>query len=172
MNGNLLHCLKQIYLVHFQNLIFKTCKDREIMVEIFCTCRVPWRKAENNIYAKQIVGAVDTVNGFTESMNEYQKIFFREKTLRLNDSAEVLKVKLQFSRHVIRRSEHCLSVKGTAKNVEIGKIFFFCIYSLRLKVQKFTGVQPVYSRALSFRVHSTLLGKWNLWNRYIWNSFI
>ena len=34
---------------------FKICKDKRIMVEIFCTCRMPWSKVENNTYAKQMV---------------------------------------------------------------------------------------------------------------------
>ena len=32
-----------------QEMKFETCKDRKIMVEIFCTCRIPWRKAGNNV---------------------------------------------------------------------------------------------------------------------------
>ena len=76
---HLLHFLKTDLISPFpkstgQAMKFKTCEDREItveifctcrmpwrkaenkriMVEIFCTCRMPWRKAENNIYAKQM----------------------------------------------------------------------------------------------------------------------
>ena len=55
---HLLHCLTANLISPFpksNGQAMKTCKDREIMVEIFCTCRMPWRKAENNIYAKQMV---------------------------------------------------------------------------------------------------------------------
>ena len=70
-----------------------------------------------------------------------------------------LEVKPQLSHHLIRKSEHCQSVNRTAKNIEIVRIFFFCISSLRLKVQKFTGVHPVYSRPHSLHVHSTTVTK-------------
>ena len=55
----LLHCLTSDLISSFpkstvQAMEFKICKDREIMVEIFYAYRMPWRKAENNIYAKQI----------------------------------------------------------------------------------------------------------------------
>ena len=57
---HLLHCFTANLISPFpksngQGMKFKSCKDREIMVEIFCTCRMSWRKAENNIYAKQMV---------------------------------------------------------------------------------------------------------------------
>ena len=57
---HLLHCYTADLISPFpksngQGIKFKTCKDREIMVEIFCTCRMPWIIAENNIYAKQMV---------------------------------------------------------------------------------------------------------------------
>ena len=55
---HLLHCLTANLISPFpksNGQAMKTCKDREIMVETFCTCRMPWRKAENNIYAKQMV---------------------------------------------------------------------------------------------------------------------
>ena len=55
---HLLHCLTANLISPFpksNRQAMKTCKDREIMVEIFCTCRMPWIIAENNIYAKQMV---------------------------------------------------------------------------------------------------------------------
>ena len=49
----LLHCLTEDLISLFpkstgQPMKFRTCVDKEITVEIFCTCRIPWRKAENN----------------------------------------------------------------------------------------------------------------------------
>ena len=70
-----------------------------------------------------------------------------------------LEVKPQLSHHFIRRSEHCQSARRTAKNIETDRVFFFCISSLRVKVQKFTGFHPVYSRAHSLHVHSTTVRK-------------
>ena len=60
LRHHLLHCLTADLISPFpkyngQGIKFRTCKDRETMVEIFCTCRMPWIIAENNIYAKQMV---------------------------------------------------------------------------------------------------------------------
>ena len=45
------------------------------MVEIFWTCKVPYRNIENNIYAKQMVSTVNAMNNFAECVKEYQKKF-------------------------------------------------------------------------------------------------
>ena len=54
---------------------------------------------------------------------------------------------------------HILSEKADPVGIFWIRIFFFCIFSLRLKVHKFTGVHPVYSRAHSLHVHSTTVTK-------------
>ena len=38
------------------------------------------------------LSAVNAENGFTECVNEYQRIFLRNKTLRLNGFAEVVQI--------------------------------------------------------------------------------
>ena len=70
-----------------------------------------------------------------------------------------LEVKRQFSHHLIRKSEHCPSVRRTAKIVEIDTTFLVCISLFRVKIQKFTGVCLVYSLALSLQAHFTAFKK-------------
>ena len=48
---------------------FKTCKDSKTMVEIFCACRMPQKKVENNVFPKKWLSAVNVVKGFTEYAN-------------------------------------------------------------------------------------------------------
>ena len=43
------------------------------------------------------LSAVNAVNGFTECVNEYQRIFLWNKTLRLNGSAEVVQTRSETS---------------------------------------------------------------------------
>ena len=149
---HLLHCLKDL-ISPFpkstgQAMKCKTCKNREIMVEIFCTCRMPWRKAKNNIYAKQMVECSKCGEWFHRMCERIpEDIFMKQNKDRMFlQKLFKLKVKPQFSHHLIRKSEHCQSVRRTAENRN-WQDFFFCV---------------------SFY----LLGKWNLWNGYIYNSFI
>ena len=105
----------------------KTCKNREIMVEIFCTCRMPWRKAKNNIYAKQMVECSKCGEWFHRMCERIpEDIFMKQNKDRMSlQKLFKLKVKPQFSHHLIRKSEHCQSVKRIAENIDIDMIFSF-----------------------------------------------
>ena len=48
-----------------------TCKEkRNYVFRLLCTCRTPWRKAKNNIYAKQMVECSESGESFTECVKE------------------------------------------------------------------------------------------------------
>ena len=106
------------------------------------------------------LSAVNAVNGFTECVNEYQRIFLWNKTLRLNGFTEVVQTR---SETPIMSSSHSqmwtLSVSEKNSKKHRNWQDFFLLYLLRLKVKKFTGVHPVYSRAYSLHVHSTTVTK-------------
>ena len=57
MRSHLLKCLSMGKMEKFpvSEKVHKRCAMKQISIEIFCSCRMPWRKADNNCYEKQMV---------------------------------------------------------------------------------------------------------------------
>ena len=87
---HLLHCLTEDLISPFpkstgQPMKFKTYLDREIMVEIFYrySCTMPWRKAENNMYAKQMVESSKCGEWFHGMCEQIPEDFFMKQNSKI-----------------------------------------------------------------------------------------
>ena len=169
---HLLHCFTANLISPFpksngQGMKFKSCKDREIMVEIFCTCRMSWRKAENNIYAKQMVECSKCGEWF-HRMCEWipEDIFKKQKIEWLCRSCSNYLIISFTNLNIVSQWEE------QQKNIEIDRIFFFCITiegSKCRNLQVCTQFIPVLILCMCIL---QLLWKLNLWNGFICNIFI
>ena len=61
LRSHLLHCLTADKMTHFTMLqtATKTCVAKTVTVNVFCSCRMPWKKSENNIFERQMVECSD-----------------------------------------------------------------------------------------------------------------
>ena len=73
-----MHCLTAGKMTHFPMLktATKTCVAKTVAINVFCSCRMPWKKSENNICERQMVECSDCVN---ECVNESQMLCFAKK---------------------------------------------------------------------------------------------
>ena len=53
-------------MTHFLMLqtAIKTCAAKSVTINVFCSCRMPWKKTENNIYERQMVECSDCSEWF------------------------------------------------------------------------------------------------------------
>ena len=62
---------------------FKACKDREIMIEIFCTCRMPWKEVKNKIYGNQMVECSKCGEGFHRMCERIPEDIFMKQNSKI-----------------------------------------------------------------------------------------
>ena len=76
--SHLLHCLtadKMTYFLMLQTAT-KTCVVKTVTINIFYSCRMPWKKYENNIYERQLVDCSERFHRMCERIAD---TVFRKK---------------------------------------------------------------------------------------------
>ena len=82
LRSHFLYCLTANKMTHFPMLqtATKTCVAKTVTINVFCSCRMPWKKSEVFMKDKWL----HVVNGFTECVNESQMLCFAKKIQNAN----------------------------------------------------------------------------------------
>ena len=78
LRSHLLRCLSGGKITDFpvSERIHKRCLPKEICNQLFCSCRMPWRKADNNCFEKQMVECSGCLEWFHRMCERIPDIVF------------------------------------------------------------------------------------------------
>ena len=81
LKSHLLHCLTANKMTHFPMLqtATKTCVAKTVTINVFCSCRMPWKKSENSVYERQMVECSDCSEWFHRMCDRIPHAVFRKK---------------------------------------------------------------------------------------------
>ena len=79
MRSHLLHCLLEDKVTEFPRTehAIRKCFEKTIKVMLYCSCRMPCKKSDNNVVDRQMAECSE--DGFTECVKELRQLFSRKK---------------------------------------------------------------------------------------------
>ena len=75
----MLHCLLEDKVTEFPRTehAIRKCFEKTIKVMLYCSCRMPCKKSDNNVVDRQMAECSE--DGFTECVKELRQLFSRKK---------------------------------------------------------------------------------------------
>ena len=82
MRSHLIHCLLEDKVIKFprtEQAIIK-CFEKTIKVMLYCSCRMPWKKSDNNVVDRQMAECSGCRRWFYRMCERIATAIFQEKT--------------------------------------------------------------------------------------------
>ena len=81
MRSHLLHCLLKVKVTEFPRTVhdIRKCFEEMIKVMLYCSCRMPWKKSDNNVVVRQMAVCSGCRGWFHRICERIPTAIFQEK---------------------------------------------------------------------------------------------